>query len=85
MRYREVFRTLGYEYSLTRQECSNICEVYNIDTNVWEKAPSLLIPRVKHSSCTLNGKLYVFGGITWHFICRALGQTHGHKMVIVTE
>ena len=38
------------------------CYRYEIDNDLWQDAPSMNIARMGHSSCQLQGYLYVFGG-----------------------
>ena len=40
---------------------------YSIRSNSWTKAPALTKPRSCHSSCHLNGTIFVFCGIILNF------------------
>ena len=40
------------------------CEKYDIAQNKWSKVPSMRVERAQMSSCSLNGNIFVFFGLT---------------------
>ena len=45
---------------------SESCLVYNMSEDVWKSAPNMDWGRTMHSSCYLDGKVYVFCGMVDH-------------------
>ena len=58
----KIYTIGGHRGKLTNERGEKIVEVYNPTTDTWTSAADMVINLKMMTSCTLNGRIYVFGG-----------------------